>query len=109
MEPEGHMQLAMSPCPCLQKWLDVRSITSDSAHPGVLSSTTYPLTACPFPHVQGEYAAAVQESSVAVELNPTYVKALMRRCQAQEHMDKLEEALAGEEGSMLVRGSMCGR
>ena len=69
----------------------------------------YPLTACPFPHVQGEYAAAVQESSVAVELNPTYVKALMRRCQAQEHMDKLEEALAGEEGSMLVCGNMCGR
>ena len=51
--------------------------------------------------MQSEYEAAEQESSVAVELNPSYIKALMRRCQAQEHMDKLEEALAGEQGRVL--------
>ncbi|KAJ7516583.1 hypothetical protein O6H91_22G064100 [Diphasiastrum complanatum] len=42
----------------------------------------------------GHNEEAVTESTKALELNPTYVKALMRRAQGQEKLDHLEEALA---------------
>lgn len=35
------------------------------------------------------------ESTKALELDPKYVKALMRRAQANENLDKFEEALSG--------------
>ncbi|KAH7437827.1 hypothetical protein KP509_05G091000 [Ceratopteris richardii] len=40
------------------------------------------------------YKEAVQESTKALELNPTYVKALVRRAQSHEKLDNLDEALA---------------
>jgi len=39
------------------------------------------------------YSASVTESTKALELDPKYVKALMRRSQAYENLDKFEEAL----------------
>lgn len=36
----------------------------------------------------------MEDCSLALELQPKYVKALMRRSQAYERQDKLEEALA---------------
>ena len=44
---------------------------------------------------QKNYALAVTESTKALELDPNYVKALMRRAQANEKLDKFEEALTG--------------
>lgn len=40
------------------------------------------------------YSAAVKESTKALELNPNYLKALMRRAQANENLEKFEEALS---------------
>jgi len=40
------------------------------------------------------YLGAVTESTKALELDPNYVKALMRRAQANESLDKFEEALS---------------
>eukprot|EP00244_Chara_vulgaris_P001164 TRINITY_DN11832_c0_g1_i1.p1 TRINITY_DN11832_c0_g1~~TRINITY_DN11832_c0_g1_i1.p1 ORF type:complete len:232 (-),score=39.97 TRINITY_DN11832_c0_g1_i1:607-1302(-) len=42
---------------------------------------------------QAEYVNAVKESTLALELNPNYVKALLRRAQAREKLDQLEESL----------------
>ena len=42
----------------------------------------------------GHYEDAVQDSAAALELDPYYVKALMRRSAAYEHVDDLEHALA---------------
>ncbi|GBG72816.1 hypothetical protein CBR_g12383 [Chara braunii] len=42
---------------------------------------------------QAEYVDAVKESTLALELNPNYVKALLRRAQAHEKLDQLEESL----------------
>eukprot|EP00249_Psilotum_nudum_P009380 c21897_g1_i1 orf=331-1443(+) len=41
-----------------------------------------------------KYEAAMTESSKALELNPTYLKALLRRSQAQENLGHLDEAVA---------------
>ncbi|XP_002980175.2 tetratricopeptide repeat protein 1 [Selaginella moellendorffii] len=41
-----------------------------------------------------EYEEAVHESSKAIELNPAYIKAFLRRAQAHEKVDKLEDSLA---------------
>lgn len=41
-----------------------------------------------------QYEEAVEQSTKALELNPTYVKAFLRRAQGQEKLDHLEEALA---------------
>ncbi|CAI5984870.1 unnamed protein product [Closterium sp. NIES-65] len=40
-----------------------------------------------------DYDACVTESTAAIDLKPDYVKAIMRRAQAWEKLDKLEEAL----------------
>jgi len=45
--------------------------------------------------LQKNYKGAVQESSKALELDPNYVKALLRRAQANESLEKFEEALTG--------------
>lgn len=44
---------------------------------------------------QQNYAAAVTESTKALELDPKYVKALIRRSDANENLKKFEEALSG--------------
>ncbi|GJP82941.1 hypothetical protein CLOP_g13160, partial [Closterium sp. NIES-67] len=40
-----------------------------------------------------DYDACVKESTAAMDLKPDYLKAIMRRAQAWEKLDKLEEAL----------------
>jgi tetratricopeptide (TPR) repeat protein len=40
-----------------------------------------------------QYEDAVQDSTAALELDPVYVKALMRRSAAYEELDDLEHAL----------------
>ena len=42
----------------------------------------------------GHHEDAVQDAACALELEPGYVKALMRRSAAYEHLDDLEHALA---------------
>ena len=37
----------------------------------------------------------MDESTIALELSPNYVKALMRRAQAQEKLDEYDEAVMG--------------
>ena len=50
------------------------------------------LAAC---HLKSKhYEEAVQDSAAALELDQSYVKALMRRSAAYEHLDDLEHALA---------------
>ena len=44
---------------------------------------------------QNNYEEAVKESTKALELEPNYVKALVRRAQAAEKLEKYEDALAG--------------
>jgi tetratricopeptide (TPR) repeat protein len=46
-------------------------------------------------YFQSQYKEAVEQSTKALELNPTYVKALVRRAQAHEKLDQLDEALIG--------------
>jgi tetratricopeptide (TPR) repeat protein len=41
-----------------------------------------------------QFEDAVQDSTAALELDPTYVKALMRRSAAYEELDDLEHSLA---------------
>ncbi len=41
----------------------------------------------------GKYRRVVEETSMAIELDPRYVRALMRRAKAYELMDRLEDAV----------------
>ncbi|KAJ0260382.1 Tetratricopeptide repeat [Hirschfeldia incana] len=41
----------------------------------------------------GKYAEAIKESTKAIELNPSYIKALVRRAEAHEKLEHFEEAL----------------
>ncbi|KAA8522818.1 hypothetical protein F0562_009241 [Nyssa sinensis] len=43
---------------------------------------------------QGQYKDAIKECSKALELNPKYVKALVRRGDANEKLENFEEAIA---------------
>jgi len=45
---------------------------------------------------QGKYENTVKECTKALELNPMYVKALVRRGEAHEKLEHFEEAIAGE-------------
>ena len=42
---------------------------------------------------QEKYDAAIEDCTRAIELNPVYVKAVMRRAELYEKTDKLDEAL----------------
>ncbi|KEH39086.1 heat shock protein 70 (HSP70)-interacting protein, putative [Medicago truncatula] len=44
----------------------------------------------------GKYENTVKECTKALELNPMYVKALVRRGEAHEKLEHFEEAIAGE-------------
>lgn len=44
-----------------------------------------------------DYEAVIEDCSAALERKPDYVKVLARRSQAQEKLDKIDEALAGTE------------
>jgi tetratricopeptide (TPR) repeat protein len=43
--------------------------------------------------LQSNYAEAVKESTKALELDPNYMKALMRRAQAQEKLENFQDAI----------------
>jgi hypothetical protein len=49
----------------------------------------------------------VTESTKALELDPNYVKALMRRAQANESLDKFEEALSGMDYGVTETETKC--
>lgn len=44
---------------------------------------------------QGKYEESIKDSTKALELNPNYVKALLRRGEAHEKLEHFEEAIAG--------------
>lgn len=44
---------------------------------------------------QGKYEDTIRESTKALELNPTYMKALLRRGEAHEKLEHYDEAIAG--------------
>ena len=50
------------------------------------------------------HAEVVADASAALAINPTYTKALLRRAQANEALDKLKEAF---EGKLSVISSFC--
>ena len=58
------------------------------------------LSCCIF---QSQYKEAVEQSTKALELNPAYVKALVRRAEAHEKLDQLDEALTGLQTTLLVQ------
>lgn len=45
---------------------------------------------------QGKYDNTIKECTKALELNPVYVKAFVRRGEAHEKLEHFEEAIAGE-------------
>lgn len=45
---------------------------------------------------QGKYENTIKECTKALELNPAYVKALVRRGEAHEKLEHFEEAIAGK-------------
>lgn len=53
------------------------------------------------------YEEALYDCDRALECQPTYVKALMRRSGALEKFGKLDEAKAGEEERVVVAVMMC--
>lgn len=50
---------------------------------------------CIFPS-QDRYKETVQECTKALELNPSYIKALFRRAEAHEKLENYDEAIAGK-------------
>lgn len=45
--------------------------------------------------LQSKYEETIKESTKALEINPAYTKALMRRAEAYEKRENFEEAIAG--------------
>jgi len=45
---------------------------------------------------QGKYEDTIKECTKALELNPNYLKALLRRGEAHEKLEHYEEAIAGK-------------
>lgn len=52
--------------------------------------------------LQGKYEDAVKECTKAVELNPSYLKALIRRAEAHEKLEHFEEAITGIYGTLNI-------
>lgn len=46
--------------------------------------------------LQGKYDETIKECTKALELNPSYLKALLRRAEAHEKLEHYEEAIAGQ-------------
>ena len=46
--------------------------------------------------LQGKYEDTIKECTKALELNPSYIKALLRRAEAHEKLEHFEEAIAGK-------------
>lgn len=59
--------------------------------------------------VEWQYDEVVQDCTAALELNPGYVKAILRRAQANEHLEKYDIALEGEGTPSLLNAvfAMC--
>lgn len=62
-------------------------------HKEVLSTLLGNRAACYI--AENDYEPTVQDCTRSLELNPNYVKVLLRRSQANEKLDRLEEALQG--------------
>lgn len=45
--------------------------------------------------LQGKYEDSIKECTKALELNPSYKKALLRRAEAHEKLEHFEEAVSG--------------
>lgn len=50
---------------------------------------------------QGKYEDSIKECTKALDLNPSYMKALLRRADAHEKLEHYEEAVAGIVGLQL--------
>ncbi|KDO38262.1 hypothetical protein CISIN_1g033182mg [Citrus sinensis] len=50
----------------------------------------------------GKFEESIKECTKALELNPTYMKALIRRAEAHEKLEHFEEAIAGIQDLMIV-------
>jgi tetratricopeptide (TPR) repeat protein len=53
--------------------------------------------------VKGKFEDTIKECSKAIELNPSYMKALVRRGEAHEKLEHFEEAIAGESGFLKFK------
>jgi tetratricopeptide (TPR) repeat protein len=53
--------------------------------------------------VKGKFEDTIKECSKALELNPSYMKALVRRGEAHEKLEHFEEAIAGESGFLKFK------
>src|SRR5690606_7345707 len=75
-----------------QEWWD-HKLSQDDRESLTLASQLYSnLGAC---HVmKEEWELAVQATTNAVELQPHFVRALLRRANANRHLDRYEEAIA---------------
>lgn len=51
---------------------------------------------------QGKYEDTIKECNKALELSPTYMKALVRRGEAHEKLENYEEALAGRHKFKMI-------
>lgn len=45
---------------------------------------------------QGKYEDSVKECTKALELNPTYMKSLLRKAEAHEKLENYDEAITGK-------------
>lgn len=60
---------------------------------------------CNVMFIQSKYDEAIKECTKAIELNPSYTKAFVRRAEAHEKLEHFEEALTGEEESFVCFSS----
>lgn len=56
---------------------------------------------------QGKYEDSVKECTKAIELNPLYKKALLRRAEAHEKLEHFEEAVSGIVEIFLLTFDYC--
>lgn len=65
-------------------------------------STYHPFSHTHYVLLQGMYEDSIKECTKSLELNPSYTKVLVRRAEAHEKLDHLEEAIAGMCGFFIV-------